>query len=310
MQTKAKSGSFDIRWNRFELALSKRTYIMGILNRTPDSFSDGGLFMDAKDAIKRAHQMISEGADIIDIGGESTRPGAEPVSTDEEIARVIPVIEAISKSIDIPISIDTYKAGVAAEAMKAGAAIINDVTALTGDPDMAGVAAKFDVPVVLMHMKGRPKTMQQDINYGSLIEDIIDSLRRSIDLAVRAGVDSNKIIVDPGIGFGKTVEHNFEILNRLEEFKVLDKPILVGASRKSFITKTLAKSGVSENDIKNSDALMGGAACAAISIAKSASILRVHDVKEMVEVARIADAVNMAAKRHGVRKDDFECFNA
>lgn len=297
MQAKVNSRSFDIRWNGFELALSNRTYIMGILNRTPDSFSDGGLFMDEKDAVNRARQMVLEGADIIDIGGESTRPGAEPVSMNEEMARVIPVIEAVSKTTDIPISIDTYKAGVAAEAIKYGAAIINDITALTGDSDMAGVAAKFDVPIVLMHMRGVPKTMQQGISYGILIEDIIDSLRKSIDLAVKAGIDRNKIIIDPGIGFGKTVDHNFEILNRMEEFKVLGRPILAGVSRKSFISKTLADAGLSEKDIKNSGALMGSASAAAISIAKGVNILRVHDVKEMAGAARIADAVNLAARK-------------
>lgn len=297
MPIKAKCSRFDIKWDRFELALSKRTCIMGILNRTPDSFSDGGLFMDEKTAIERAYQMVSEGADIIDIGGESTRPGADTVSADEEMARVIPIIEAVSKFIDIPISIDTYKAAVAAMAIKAGAAVINDITALCGDSDMADVAAGSGAPIVLMHMRGNPKTMQQDICYDSLIDDMIKSLRRSVDLAVRAGVDDSKIIIDPGIGFGKTIEHNLEILNRLDDFKILDKPIMVGVSRKSFIVKTLLKCGINEDDIKKSGALMGSAAAAVISITRGANMLRVHDVKEAVAAARIADAINSAGQK-------------
>ncbi len=295
MQVKAKRRTFLIKWGRFELALSKRTYIMGILNRTPDSFSDGGLFMNEADAIKRVYQMVSEGADIIDIGGESTRPGAEPVPLKEELARVIPVIRAISKDIAVPISIDTYKSRVARDAIRAGAAIINDITALTGDPDMASVAAESGVPIILMHMRGKPKTMQQDIHYDSLMGDIIDSLRRSVDLAKKAGVDAGKIIIDPGIGFAKTVEHNLEILNRLFELKVLDKPILVGVSRKSFIVKSLAKAGIKEEEIKDTGVLMGTASAAALAIRNGANILRVHDVKEMRAAARMAEAITKAA---------------
>lgn len=295
MQTKTNSGTFDIRWDRFELALSKRTHIMGVLNRTPDSFSDGGLFMDEKAAIDRIYRMVSEGADIIDIGGESTRPGAEPVSIDEELERTIPVIKAVAGKIDIPVSIDTYKPEVARAALKNGAAMINDITGLRGGNRMAKVAAEFDVPVIVMHIRNTPRTMQQDIHYTSLIDDILASLEESADLAVKAGVAGDRIIIDPGIGFGKTTEHNLEILNRLESFRVLKRPILIGVSRKSFIVNTLKKSGIIDENTNAGGRLMGTAASAAISIIKGANILRVHDVKEMVQIARIADAITAAS---------------
>jgi len=294
--TSAVRRGIDMRWDRFELALSKRTYIMGILNRTPDSFSDGGLFMDEKAAIDRVYRMASEGADIIDIGGESTRPGAKPVSTNEELERTIPVIKAVAKKLDVPISIDTYKSEVAAAALENGAAMINDITGFGGDSRLASVAAEFGVPVVIMHIKGTPRTMQRDVHYESLIDDILANLRESIDLAAKAGVAKDKIIIDPGIGFGKTTEHNVEILNNLGSFKVLERPILVGVSRKSFIVNTLKKANISDEDIKISGRLMGTASSAAISIMNGANILRVHDVKEMVQVARIADAIKSARR--------------
>lgn len=279
---------------RFELDITKRTYIMGILNRTPDSFSDGGLYMDEKDAIDRACEMVSDGADIVDIGGESTRPGAEPVSAAEEIDRIIPIIRAARRNIDVPISIDTYKSEVAAEALKNGADMINDITGLRGDSGMAKLAAEYGVPVVVMHIKGTPRTMQQDTHYDSLLRDIAISLEGSIYLAVKAGVARDKIIIDPGIGFGKAVEHNLTILKNLSVFKALGCPILVGISRKSFITDTLKKYNIHNEDITAGERLMGSASAAALSIANGANILRVHDVKEMVRVARIADAVNSA----------------
>ena len=284
MQTKIK----------LELDLSKRTHIMGILNRTPDSFSDGGLYMDEKEAIDRVLEMVSEGADIIDIGGESTRPGAEPVSIVEEIDRIIPVIRAVRQKIDVPISIDTYKAEVAREALENGAAMINDITGLRGDNRMAKLAAEYDVPVVVMHINGTPRTMQQDIRYDSLLDEIIASLQGSIDLAVKSGIARNKIIIDPGIGFGKTTEHNLTILKNLGAFKALGYPLLVGISRKAFIANTLKKYNIHDDDIVAGGRLMGSAAAAALSIANGANILRVHDVKEMVQVARVADAINSA----------------
>jgi dihydropteroate synthase len=294
MRTKAKIDTLDIRWDRFELALSKRTYIMGVLNRTPDSFSDGGLFMEEKSAIEKVNRMISEGADIIDIGGESTRPGAEPVSIDEELDRTIPVIKAVARNADVPISIDTYKSEVAAEALKNGAAMINDITGLRGDNRMAKVASAFGVPVIVMHIKGTPRSMQLDTHYTSLIKDILTSLRGSINIAMDAGIAGDKIIIDPGIGFGKTAAHNLEILNKLESFKILGKPVLVGVSRKSFIVNTLKKNNISDQNIETGGRLMGTASAAAISIMNGANILRVHDVKEIIQSARIADAINRA----------------
>ena len=269
---------------------------MGVLNITPDSFSDGGVFLDKKRAVARALEMARDGADIIDIGGESTRPLAKPVSASEELKRTIPVIKAVAKKLDVPISIDTYKSEVAAAALKNGAAMINDITGFGGDSRLASVAAEFGVPVVIMHIKGTPRTMQQDIHYESLIDDLLASLRESIDLAAKAGVAKDKIIIDPGIGFGKTTEHNVEILNNLESFKVLERPILVGVSRKSFIVNTLKKYNINDEDIKISGRLMGTASSAAISIMNGANILRVHDVKEMVQVARIADAIKSARR--------------
>ncbi len=291
MQVNNKVNAPDISWGSFRLALSKRTYIMGILNRTPDSFSDGGRFMREEDAVERVLEMTSKGADIIDIGGESTRPGAEPVAIDVELERTIPIIKKVAREIDVPISIDTHKSEVARAALKNGAAIINDITGLRGDPRMREVAADFDVPVVIMHIKGAPRTIQINPQYNSLIDDIIESLKESIELAGKAGIDENKIIIDPGIGFGKTVEHNLEILNNLGSFKILGRPILVGVSRKSYIANTLKENRISSEDIEGSGRLMGTASSCAISISKGANILRVHDVKEMVQVARIADAI-------------------
>ena len=291
MRAKTELNTLDISWRNFTLALSKRTYIMGILNRTPDSFSDGGLYMKEEDAISRVIEMVSEGADIIDIGGESTRPGAEPVPVDTELKRTIPIIKEVSRKIDIPISIDTCKSEVAQEALKNGAAIINDVTGLKGDTRMAEVAREFNVPIVIMHIKGTPRTMQLDPHYDSLVEEILSSLKESIKLAKNAGIDENKIIIDPGIGFGKTTHHNLKILNNLESFKVLGKPILLGASRKSYIANTLKTSNVGNKYIEMGGRLMGTAASCSLAISKGANILRVHDVKEMVQTTRIADAI-------------------
>ena len=264
---------------------------MGVLNRTPDSFSDGGRFMREEDAIRRVFEMAAEGADIIDIGGESSRPGARPVPADVELDRVIPVIRKATSQIDIPISIDTNKPEIAREALKNGASIINDIMGLQGDPRMAEIAAEFNVPVIIMHIKGTPQTMQIDPGYDSVIDSIMMSLKKSIELAKKAGIDENKIIIDPGIGFGKTVGHNLEILNKIDAFKLLGRPLLVGTSRKSFIPKTLRREHVPEEYIEKTGSLMGTAASCAICISKGVNILRVHDVKEMVQVARITDAI-------------------
>ncbi|MDK2903822.1 MAG: dihydropteroate synthase [Clostridiales bacterium] len=254
----------------------KRTYIMGILNVTPDSFSDGGFFYDVDSAVAHARQMVEEGADIIDVGGESTRPGFKPVSADDEINRVVPVIRRLAQELDMPISIDTYKAKTAIAAIEAGADMINDIWGFKADMDMAAVAAKYKVPVCLMHNKN-------EAIYNNLIEDMMTELRQSIDIALNAGVEPENIIVDPGIGFGKTWEHNLAIMRHLDEFKRLGYPILLGTSRKSFIGKVL--------DLPVDDRLEGTLATTAVGIVKGVDIVRVHDVKANKRVAVMTDAM-------------------
>jgi len=273
-----------LTWQSFSLDFSKKTCLMGILNVTPDSFSDGGRYFDKASAIRRAYEMVEEGADIIDVGGESTRPGSEPVPLQEEIDRTIPVIEEISKKIKVPVSIDTYKAEVARRALDAGASIVNDISGLRFDPEMPKVVSQYKVPVVIMHIKGTPKDMQANPIYEALIPEITDYFRESIRLAVESGITEDKIIIDPGIGFGKTFDHNLEIIKNLREFTLLEKPLLVGVSRKAFIGKILGDAPVSER-------LEGSEAAAAISILNGANIIRVHDVKEMKKVALVADAI-------------------
>jgi dihydropteroate synthase len=273
-----------LTWRNFCLDFTKKTYIMGVLNVTRDSFSDGGLYFDKSSAIKRAIQMVEEGADIIDIGGESTRPGAEPVTVEEELRRTIPVIEALAKEIKVPISIDTYKSEVAEKALEAGASIVNDISGLRFDPEMAKVVSDYKVPVVIMHIKGRPKDMQQNPVYEALVPEIMDYLREGIRLAKESGVSEDKIIIDPGLGFGKTFNQNLEIINNLHEFTLLEKPILIGPSRKAFLGKILG-------NVSETARLEGTSAAVAISIMNGANIIRVHDIKEMVRVARVADAI-------------------
>lgn len=260
---------------------------MGILNVTPDSFSDGGIYLNIKNALKHVKRMAAEGVDIIDVGGESSRPGAEPVSLKEELKRIIPVIKFIAKETNVPISIDTYKAEVAKEAVEAGASIINDISGLRFDPKMVGVAAKAGVPVVIMHMKGTPRNMQNRPVYKDVVKEILTFFRERISFAINNGIRKSSIIVDPGIGFGKTVRHNLEIINRLSEFRVLGAPILLGPSRKSFIGKIL--------NATVDKRLEGTAAAVAIGIANGANILRVHDIKAMCDVAKIADAIITAS---------------
>ena len=255
---------------------------MGVLNVTPDSFFDKGRFFDKKKAVSHALGMISEGADIIDIGGESTRPGAKEVSADEELRRVLPVIETLAGKIKKLISIDTRKAIVAKESLRAGAHIVNDISALNHDPLMADVAASHKAAVILMHMKGTPENMQDAPRYKDIIKEITDYLKKSIKVAVSAGIKKENIIIDPGIGFGKTLEHNLTILSNLQKFTVLGHPICIGTSRKSFIAKLI---GSDDPD----DRLAGTIATCAIAIMNGARILRVHDVKEAVQAARITD---------------------
>jgi len=257
---------------------------MGVLNITPDSFSDGGKYLNKSKAVERAACMVREGAGIIDVGGESTRPGAHDVDVKEEISRIVPVIKAIADKFSVPVSVDTRKSEVAEAALKAGASIINDVSGLKYDPKMARVAAKYGASVILMHMKGVPRNMQRSPYYKDLISEVIAGLRESVDIAKRAGITNNKIIVDPGIGFGKTVGHNLEILNRLSEFNKLGYPICVGVSRKSFIGKILGAD-------KAADRLSGTIAASVVAIVRGASILRVHDIKEMADAAKITESI-------------------
>ena len=254
---------------------------MGVVNVTPDSFSGDGVGRDVDAAVELALIFQEWGADIVDVGGESTRPPsiyteAQPTSVQEELERVIPVIRSLVRQLDIPVSVDTYKARVAAEAIAAGAAMINDVWALSRDPEMPQVAAEAGVPVILMHN-------QTHTRYGDLVPDVVESLRRSTDNAVSAGVPFENIILDPGMGFGKTAEHNLEIIRRLAEFSALGRPILVGMSRKSTIGYVL--------DVPSDDRVEGTAATVALSIGNGADIVRVHDVREMVRVARMSDAI-------------------
>lgn len=276
----------QLKTGKKTFVFGERTFIMGILNVTPDSFSEKGIFFDTDTAVRRGMEMAEEGADIIDIGGESTRPGAEQVSPEEELKRVIPVIERLAPKISIPISIDTYKAEVAKRALEAGAEIINDISGLRFDSDMPGVAASSGAAVIIMHIKGTPRDMQQSPTYTSLINEILEYLKDSLRIAEDTGVQPDRVVIDPGIGFGKTIEHNLTILKNLEAFRALAKPILLGTSRKSFIGK------VTGADV--ADRLTGTAATLAIGIMNGADIVRVHDVKEGVQAARMADAIKNA----------------
>jgi dihydropteroate synthase len=273
-----------LTWRNYCLDFSRKTYIMGVLNVTHDSFSDGSLYFDISAAIERAHMMAEEGADIIDIGGESTRPGSERIAAEEELRRTIPVIDALAREVKIPVSIDTYKSEVARRALDAGASMVNDISGLRFDPEMPEVVSQYDVPVVIMHIKGTPRDMQQNPQYEALIPEIMDYLRVGITVAKRAGIPDDKIVIDPGIGFGKTFEDNLKIIHHLHEFTFLKKPILIGPSRKAFIGKILG-------DVPVTDRLEGTAAAVSISIMNGANIIRVHDVKEMVKVSKVADAI-------------------
>jgi dihydropteroate synthase len=273
-----------LTFENFSYDFLHHTYIMGVLNITPDSFSDGGLYFDPFKALPHALTMIKEGADIIDIGGESTRPGSERISTHEEIRRAIPVIEALSEKVTVPISIDTYKSEVAKAAVKAGASMINDISGLRFDPEMVSVASEYGVPIIIMHMKGTPESMQKNPTYHSLIQEIIEFFEERINRAMSAGIVRDKILIDPGIGFGKTFKHNLEIINKLKAFEVLDCPIVVGPSRKAFIGKILG-------GLVPHERIDGTSAAVAISVFNGANMVRVHDVKQMAHVVKVADAI-------------------
>lgn len=262
----------------------KRPLIMGILNLTPDSFSDGGRFVDPAQAIEHALKMEAEGADIIDIGGETTKPGAPPVPAAEEAARIIPVMERLVRELRCPLSVDTWKSAVADRALSAGAEIINDISGFNFDPQMADVVARHGAAAVLMHTRGKPDEMQQNTDYSDLMTEVIGGLRNSVSQALAAGVQRERIAIDPGICFGKDLSGNLEILRRLRELTSLGLPVLVGTSRKSFIGKILARQEAAERTF-------GTAATVALSIANGAQILRVHDVREMRDVADLAHAI-------------------
>ena len=268
------------------LEFNGRTHLMGILNVTPDSFSDGGMFFDKKTAVEHGIRLAGEGADIIDVGGESTRPRAEPVPLEEELERVIPVIRELAGEVDVPISIDTYKSEVAKEAIDAGASIINDISGLRFDDRMAGLAAETGVALVVMHIKGTPRDMQVDPHYDDLLKEIGDYLSRSIEIAVEAGVKKENVIIDPGIGFGKRIEDNFILIKNLEYFRALGQPLLIGPSRKSFLWKTL--------NVSTDETLEATAAATAASVLSGANLIRAHDVKEISKAIKIADLIAAA----------------
>ncbi|MGC4378627.1 dihydropteroate synthase [Fictibacillus sp. Mic-4] len=278
-----EKSSQTIQCGPYTLDFSKKTFVMGILNITPDSFSDGGHYTSVEKALLHARKMVEDGADIIDIGGESTRPGAEKVGLEEEIARVIPVIEALAKEINVPLSIDTYKAEVAEKAVHAGAHIINDVWGAKADKRMGEVAAKLAVPIILMHNR-------DNMEYQELMADIISDLEESIEIAKKAGVRSEKIILDPGIGFAKTYEDNLETMKRLNEIVDLGYPVLLGTSRKSMIGHAL--------NLPVDERMEGTGATVCLGIERGCHIVRVHDVKEMSRMAKMMDA--MLGKGRGI----------
>ena len=272
------------------LDTSDRPLVMGILNVTPDSFSDGGQFYDHSAAVEHARAMRASGADILDIGGESTRPGSKPVSIEEEINRTCPVIQEVAPEVDVPISIDTQKCAVAEAALDAGAEIINDVSALRTDPDLAALAADRDVPVVLMHMQGTPRTMQENPTYDEVVRDVMRWLEERIEYAVQAGIAEERLIVDPGFGFGKTLGHNLELLRRLHELHALGRPLMVGTSRKSMLGMIL--------DAPPEERLSGTLATVAAAVLAGCHVVRVHDVGPAMDAVRVCEAI-----RRGI---DFE----
>ncbi|QDX92101.1 dihydropteroate synthase [Brevibacillus laterosporus] len=268
----------------YSLPLHERTLIMGILNVTPDSFSDGGRYNQLDEAMRHAEKLVKDGADIIDVGGESTRPGFQLVSAEQELERVIPIIERLSRDIDVPISVDTYKARVADEALRAGAHIINDVWGAKKDPEMAAVAAKWNVPIILMHNR-------EQMGYEDFFPDYIRDIEESIRLALTAGVSEEKIVLDPGIGFAKTLQQNLETMRRLDDLVALGYPVLLGTSRKSMIGKVL--------DLPVEERLEGTIATVALGIEKGCHIMRVHDVKAIKRTAMMMDAMKKGARYDG-----------
>jgi dihydropteroate synthase len=291
LPVESEQRKFLLRCGKKTFDLCARTHLMGVVNVTPDSFSDGGQFADPARAGEHALELVAAGADIVDIGGESTRPGALPVSVGEELGRILPVIEEVARKSDAPISVDTYKADVADAALSAGAAMVNDISALRFDPRMVEIVASRGAPVVLMHMKGTPRNMQTDPRYDDVLDEVFRFLAERVGFAQEAGIGPERIVVDPGIGFGKRLRDNLVLLNRIGEFSALGCPVLVGPSRKSFIGTTL--------DLPVDERLEGTAAAVAVAIVGGAHIVRVHDVKEMSRVARMVDAIVRAETSSG-----------
>lgn len=266
-----------------QLSLGRRTHIMGVVNATPDSFFDGGRFLEPSQAIDRCLELVESGVDILDLGGASSRPGAKPISGEEELDRILPVLEVVRKVVSLPISIDTYRAVVAEEALREGADIINDISAFRFDSELPGIVRRWDAGVILMHMRGTSQTMHRIAPSKDILEEVIADLQIAVDKAMKSGISKGKIMIDPGIGFGKTLENNCKILNQLSRLDSFNLPIVVGTSRKSFIGEIL--------DLPVQDRLLGSAASVAVSIMRGAHIVRVHDVEEMCQVAQITDAV-------------------
>ncbi len=285
---------YTLKWDRFELKLGSKPCIMGILNVTPDSFSDGGKYYNFEKAVTRAKELVNQGADILDIGGESSRPNAKPVSEAEEIKRVIPVIKAISSQIDIPVSIDTVKSEVAKLAIDAGASIINDISSFENDPKLADLAAKRGVLVIMMHMKGTPETMQDNPEYIDLITEINNYFIKRVDYAVARGIKKENIILDPGIGFGKTIQHNLVILKNINILAKLGYPLLIGSSRKSFIQKILEEMNKKKIDAASKECEIGTLASVAAVFMNGGHIVRVHDVARVKPFVQILDSIKSA----------------
>lgn len=283
--------SYALRWRSYRLELGPETRIMGVLNITPDSFSDGGIFFSTEKAVAHGERLVGDGADILDVGGESTRPYAEPVSENEEIRRVVPVIESLAKRVSVPISIDTTRSKVARAALSAGAAMINDVSAFRLDPELADVAAEAGVPIILMHMKGDPRTMQLSPTYDDLLAEIVTYLKDRVAYAEAKGIDRSSIIIDPGIGFGKTAAHNFQIIKDLSVFAELKLPILVGSSRKAFIRKTVGGPDISA---QAPEVETGSQAAISAAALYGAHIVRVHNVANTRATLKIIDAIRSA----------------
>lgn len=275
--------TYSLKWRSFDLTLGRKTLVMGVLNVTPDSFSDGGLFFEQEKAIARGLELAAQGADLLDIGGESTRPFSDPIPEDEEIRRIVPVINALVKKTSLPISVDTYKSAVAKAALEAGAALVNDISALGFDPGLGKVIADFKVPVILMHIQGTPRDMQVQPHYDHLLADLHTFFAGRIEAALEKGIAREMILIDPGIGFGKTFDHNLTLIKRLDYFQDLDRPLVLGTSRKAFIGRLTGQEPLNRD--------WGTAATVALGAWQGAHMVRVHNVSAARQVLNVTDAL-------------------